>query len=84
MRTRVPRLRNDEEAEAFLEGDLSNLDYSQFERVEFRRTPQDVEVNIRLPEDIVIRLQEKAKAQGISYEAYIRDVLTKTLSDVKS
>jgi hypothetical protein len=30
MRRRVPRLRTDEEAEAFLESDLSGLDFSQF------------------------------------------------------
>lgn len=30
MKRRVPRLRTDEEAEAFLESDLSDLDFSQF------------------------------------------------------
>jgi hypothetical protein len=32
---KVPILRTDEEAELFLEKDLSNLDYSQFRPIEF-------------------------------------------------
>jgi predicted DNA binding CopG/RHH family protein len=35
MTRQVPRLTTDEEAEAFLEQDLSDLDFSQFKRVRF-------------------------------------------------
>jgi predicted nucleotidyltransferase len=44
MKRRVPRLRTNEEAEAFLESDLSDLDFSQFKsgrlRLEKRPGPQ--------------------------------------------
>lgn len=42
MKRRVPRLRSDEEAEAFLESDLSGLDFSQFKsgRLRFEKATQ--------------------------------------------
>ncbi|HEX6441345.1 MAG TPA: hypothetical protein VF007_04100 [Stellaceae bacterium] len=41
MKRRVPRLRSDEEAEAFVESDLSDLDFSQFKsgRLRFEGPP---------------------------------------------
>jgi hypothetical protein len=40
MKRRIPRLRTDEEAEAFLDSDLSDLDFSEFKsgRLRFERT----------------------------------------------
>jgi predicted DNA binding CopG/RHH family protein len=35
MKRKVPRLRTDEEAEAFLDQDLSDLDFSQFQPAGF-------------------------------------------------
>ena len=41
MKRKVPRMTTDEEAEAFLETDLSDLDYSQFKpaRLQFADKP---------------------------------------------
>lgn len=36
MKRRVPRMTTDEEAETFLDGDLSDLDFKQFKPVRFR------------------------------------------------
>jgi hypothetical protein len=36
MKRQVPKLRTDEEAEAFLDSDLSDLDFEQFKPVAFR------------------------------------------------
>jgi predicted DNA binding CopG/RHH family protein len=36
MKRQVPRLTTDEEAEAFLEQDLSDLDFGQFKRTRFK------------------------------------------------
>jgi hypothetical protein len=36
MKRQVPKMTTDEEAEAFLEADLSDLDFSQFKRTRFK------------------------------------------------
>jgi len=36
MKRQVPRMTTDEEAEAFLDSDLSDLDFTQFKPVRFR------------------------------------------------
>lgn len=43
MPRRVPRLRTDEEVEAFLEQDLSDLDFSQFEPIRFEIEPKSAQ-----------------------------------------
>ena len=49
MSRKVPPLRSDEEAEAFLEQDLSDLDFSQFKPVRFEFEKKGARVNMRLP-----------------------------------
>ena len=77
---KVPRLRTDEEAEAFLDQDLSDLDFSQFKPVRFEFLPKDKNINLRVPEPLLKAVQKKAKRQGISYQKYIRRVLEESLS----
>src|ERR1700756_1612730 len=48
MRRRVPRLKTDAEAEAFLEQDLSDLDFSKFTTVRFEFEPKTERVSMRL------------------------------------
>jgi predicted DNA binding CopG/RHH family protein len=50
MPQHVPRLRTGEEAEAFLEQDLSDLDFSQFKPVHFEFEPKTAQLNMRLPQ----------------------------------
>jgi predicted DNA binding CopG/RHH family protein len=53
MKRKVPRLRTDEEAEAFLEQDLSDLDFSQFKPVRFEFEKKAARVNMRLQEELI-------------------------------
>jgi predicted DNA binding CopG/RHH family protein len=75
MKRKVPKLTTDEEAEAFLEQDLSDLDFSQFKPVRFEFARKDARVNMRLPEPLLEAVKERAKARGIPYQRFIREAL---------
>ena len=76
----VPVMMTDEEAEAFLEQDLSDLDFSQFKPANFEFAAKDARVNMRLPESLVNAIKGKAALEGIPYQRYIRRVLEQSLS----
>lgn len=46
---RVPKLKADTEAEAFLEQDLSDLDFTQFKPMRFEVAKKEAALNMRLP-----------------------------------
>lgn len=77
---KVPPLRTDEEAEAFLEQDLSDLDFSQFKPAHFEFLPKTKNINLRVPEQLLEAVRERAKTRGISYQKYIRQVLEDSLN----
>ncbi len=71
----VPKMTSDEEAEAFLEQDLSDLDFRQFRKVNWEAQPKTARVNMRLPEGLVAAVKAKARAQGVPYQRLIREAL---------
>ena len=72
---RVPELKTDAEAEAFLEQDLSNLDFKQFKPMRFEVARKEATLNMRLPAALMAAVRAKAKAQDIPYARYVRMVL---------
>ena len=72
---RVPEFKTDAEAEAFLEQDLSGLDFAQFTPVRFEMAPKGAALNIRIPAVLLDAVRAKAKAKGIPYARYVRMVL---------
>jgi predicted DNA binding CopG/RHH family protein len=77
---RVPKFKTDAEAEAFLEQDLSDLDYSQFKRVHFEFQAKDAQINMRLPSRLLDAVKARAKESGVPYQKFIREVLEKSVS----
>lgn len=77
---KVPHFATDEEAAAFLEQDLSDLDFSQFKPTRFEFTPKAAQLNMRLPEALLDAVKSKAKEQGIPYTRYIRQLLEHDIS----
>ncbi len=75
MKRKVPRMTTDEEAEAFLEQDLSDLDFSQFKPVKFEFQPKAARLNMRLPVPLLDAVKAKASARGVPYTRFIREVL---------
>jgi predicted DNA binding CopG/RHH family protein len=80
MARQVPRLTTDEEAEAFLDQDLSDLDFSQFKRVHFEFEKKDARLNMRLPQPLMDSLKARAQARGMPYQRLIREVLEAALA----
>lgn len=75
MKRKVPRMTTDEEADAFLEQDLSDLDFSQFKPVRFEFQAKAARLNMRLPVPLLDAVKAKAKARGVPYTRFIREVL---------
>jgi predicted DNA binding CopG/RHH family protein len=80
MTRRVPRLRTDEEAEAFLDQDLS--DYIQPEHMaplHYEVRPKGRSINLRLSEELLGAVKARADEEGIPYQRFIRMTLEHAL-----
>ena len=75
----VPEMTTDEEAEAFLEQDLSDLDFSRFRPLDWERLPKTARITMRIPEELVTALKAKAAARGIPYQRLIREAIEKAV-----
>ena len=75
----VPKLTTDAEAEAFLEKDLSGLDFSQFKPARFEFQAKDAQINMRLPSKLLAAVKASAKSSGIPYQRFIRETLEKAV-----
>ena len=76
----VPKLTTDDEAEAFLDQDLSDLDFSQFKPMRFELEKKEARVNMRLPEPLLDAVKKRALARGIPYQRFIREALEMALT----
>lgn len=81
MKRKVPKMTTDEEAEAFLEQDLSDLDFSQFKPVKFEFQAKAARLNMRLPVPLLDAVKARAKARGVPYTRFIREVLEQATAD---
>ena len=80
---RVPEFKTDAEAEAFLEQDLSGLDFKQFKPMRFEVAKKEAALHMRLPAVLLDAVRAKAKAKGIPYSRYVRMVLEADLRHAK-
>ena len=76
----VPVFKSDEEAGAFLDQDLSELDFSQFKPANFEFGPKSERVNMRLPKALLEGVKARAAAEGMPYQRYIRLALEEAIS----
>jgi predicted DNA binding CopG/RHH family protein len=83
MKKKVPRLKTDRQAEAFLAQDLSNLDFSQFKAARFEFEKKDEQINMRVPKPLLAAVKARAKARGIPYTRLIRETLEKAMATPK-
>jgi len=82
MTKRVPRLRTDDEAEAFLEQDLSEyIDPRHMVPLRYEVQPKARSVNLRLSEELLGAVKARAKEEGIPpYQRFIRLALEQALA----
>jgi predicted DNA binding CopG/RHH family protein len=83
MKRKVPRFKTDEEAEAFLEQDLSDLDFSHFKPMHFEFRPKQKSLNLRISEELLNAIRAHAKREGIPYQRYIRQALERAVMQHK-
>lgn len=79
MKRKVPTFRTDEEAEAFLEQDLSDLDFSKFKPAQFEFERKQAQLNMRLPQALLDAVKARASARGIPYTRFVREVLEQAI-----
>ena len=81
MSKRVPILRSDEEAEKFLDQDLSDyLDPANMVPLKFEFQPKDTQLNLRLSQNLLKAVKACAAAHGISYQKFIRMTLEQVVA----
>ena len=81
MRKKFPVLKTDEEAEAFLQQDLSDyLHADNFKPMRFEFQPKEKSINLRISEPLLKAVQANAKREGIPYQRYIRQALEKAIT----
>ena len=83
MKRKVPKLKSDRAAEAFLEQDLSSLDFSQFKPAKFEFEKKTARVNMRLPEALLRAVKKRATARKIPYQRFIREALERAVASGK-
>jgi predicted DNA binding CopG/RHH family protein len=77
---KLPALKSDKEAEKFVEtADLSEYDLSGMVRMRFEFLPKTERVNLRLPENLLNAVRERAASAGMPYQRYIRLLLEQAL-----
>ena len=87
MKKKFPVLKTDEEAEAFLEQDLTdylhagNLKSAQWVRFEFK--PKQKSLNLRISDELLDAVRKNAKREGIPYQRYIRQALERAVTERK-
>jgi predicted DNA binding CopG/RHH family protein len=84
QKRRVPRLKTDKAAEAFLAQDLSNIDFPQFRPVHFEFEKKDEQINMRVPKALLAAVKARAKARGVPYTRFIRETLERAVSAPKA
>jgi predicted DNA binding CopG/RHH family protein len=76
MKKKVPHFKSDEEAEAFLEQDLTDyLHPGNFKPMHFEIRPKEKSINLRISEDLLAVVRENAKREGVPYQRYIRHLI---------
>jgi predicted DNA binding CopG/RHH family protein len=84
MPRKVPRLKTDEEAEAFLDQDLSDLDFAQFKPLRFELQNKTARVNMRMPQSQVDAVKAEARKRGIPYQRLMRELVQRGLESLKA
>lgn len=80
MKRKVPKMTTDQETIAFLEQDLSDLDFAQFKPVTFEFQSKAAQLNLRVPQSLLDAVKTRAKAEGIPYTRFIRRLMEQAVS----
>ncbi|GHD10535.1 CopG family antitoxin [Tianweitania populi] len=78
---KFPEFATDQEAEEFVaNADLSEYDFSDFKPMRFELAPKSAQLNMRLPNQLLQAVKDRAKERGIPYTRLIREALERTVA----
>jgi predicted DNA binding CopG/RHH family protein len=76
MSKKLPALKTDEQAEKFLDRDLSDyIDADNLVPFPFEYRPKQKSINLRISEELLEAVRKEARSRGIPYQRYIRQTL---------
>ena len=75
MIRKISDFQSDAEAAAFIEQDLSGLDFSQFKPISFEFAAKTAQINMRVPRPLLDAVKIRARARGVPYTRYIREII---------
>lgn len=76
----LPKFRTDAEAEAFLEGDLTDyLTAENFRPVHAEAARKDKSINLRISQRLLDAVRKEADSQGVPYQRFIRQAIVRAL-----
>ena len=77
----IPTFQTDEEAERFVETEnLSDYDLSGFKPVRFRLEGKMAHFDLSVPQSLLDAARDRAKARGVPFARYIRELLERDVS----
>lgn len=80
MKKRLPKLKTDTEAEAFIEKDLSDYIHSDnFAPASFEYAPKGKTVSLRLSDVLLDAIKKASKSKGIPYQRFMRQILEQSV-----
>jgi predicted DNA binding CopG/RHH family protein len=80
MPKQIPAFKTEEELETFIDGDLSDLDFSKLRPVHFEFAKKTAQVNMRLPEALLDAVKKRSELRGIPYTRFIREAIEQAIT----
>ncbi|MDC0358100.1 BrnA antitoxin family protein [Oligoflexia bacterium] len=80
MKKKLPKFKNDKEAEEFFEKDLSDyMTAENFTPMSFEFESKNKLMSIRVSENLLNALKSASKKRGMNYQKFVRHVLEEAL-----
>ena len=81
MKKTLPAFETDTEAQDFVDtANLAEYDLSGGTVVQFEFEPKSAHVNMRVPQPLLDAVKERARARGIPYTRFIRQLMEREVS----
>jgi predicted DNA binding CopG/RHH family protein len=81
MKKKIPSFKTDAAAERFVsQADLSRYDLSGLKPVRFEFEKKTAQLNMRLPKPLLDAVKNRAKARGIPYTRFLRELIERGIA----
>lgn len=81
MKKKIPAFKTDKDAEQFVAtADLSQYDLAGFKPTQFEFQAKAAQLNMRVPKPLLDAVKERARATGMPYTRYIRQLMELAVS----